>query len=247
MNNKRSILYDDYDKISDDMFYLGNNIAMRFNVILSSKNKSNNDSRYFFHQEYRYNTTKYSDKNVAMSIKRSFSYYISIDILKNWDYSVMIRVQDILLFRNAVNQASSWAQDGTFILYGKKKELKLSKKVLPIKVILPEQKFVWFEPVVIFYNEVHYPGVRMTISDESIYTDIIMDNFFGLVYLINAVDMFAYAQNMINYLQRPELGYNLHEITDEKMFEPEKTVEKGVINRSLAGAKNKSKFDKIED
>ena len=43
MNNKRSILYDDYDKISDDMFYLGNNIVMRFNVILSSKNKSNND------------------------------------------------------------------------------------------------------------------------------------------------------------------------------------------------------------
>lgn len=245
MNINRSILYDDYDKISDDMFYLGNNITLKFNVSLSSKYKSNNinnDMRHYFHQEYKY-PSKYKEKDNLLSIRRSYGYYLSIDVAKEWECSVMIRVQDILLFRNAINQASSWAQDGTFVIAGRKKELRLSKKLEPIKVQLPDNKFVWFEPVVIFNNDIYYPGVRLTVTKESVFTDITMDNFFGLVYLINQLDMFGYAQNMINYINRPQYGYNLHEFDDDSYMEPPQTITRAQTNRSLPGIKNKSKFD----
>ena len=95
--------YVDYDKITDDMMYLGNNINLRFNVLLSKKNSSIDNSRRFFHSEYRYES-KYDDTQVAVTIKRCFSYYMSIDVGgDNWDRSVMIRIQDIIILYAVIN------------------------------------------------------------------------------------------------------------------------------------------------
>lgn len=245
MNN---IKYDDYDKISDDMYYLGNNTNLRFNVILSKKNQKNND-RYFFHSECRY-PSKYKNNETLVSIRRSYNYYLSIDT-RDFDTSIMIRVQDILLFRNAINNASKWGSDGTFGI-NNKKELVIAKKRRTIKVdSLPQHKFIWFDPVVIYYNEIYYPGIRMTLCNESTYVDIMMDNFFGLVYIINQLDMFGYAQNMLNYLERPSYGYNIYDIFDEEPNDNPTEPENGVVKaqrRTIPGIKkNVSKFDDIMD
>ena len=47
----RPINYIDYDKLSDDVLYLGSNLFLRMNVSLS--NKGDQDQRYHFHKEYR--------------------------------------------------------------------------------------------------------------------------------------------------------------------------------------------------
>lgn len=72
----RPINYIDYDKLSDDVLYLGSNLFLRMNVSLS--NKGDQDQRYHFHKEYRYDS-KYTSSGKLLSIKRSFSYYLSLD------------------------------------------------------------------------------------------------------------------------------------------------------------------------
>ena len=50
-----------YEKISDDVCFLGNNALLRFNVSLARKDKSNNRNHY--HTEYVYDGDKYNNRN----------------------------------------------------------------------------------------------------------------------------------------------------------------------------------------
>ena len=236
--------YVDYDKITDDMMYLGNNINLRFNVLLSKKNSSTDNSRRFFHSEYRYES-KYDDTQVAVTIKRCFSYYMSIDVGgDNWDRSVMIRIQDIIILRELVSMASKWMIDNTFEV----KDGNLTcKRRNTLKMSLPDGKYLCFDPVVIEWNNIQNQGVRITISDPSIYVDMISDLFLGFKYLIDTVDMFGYAQNMVNYLGRPENGFNLSDFERDQQ-KSEKAMSapvKASKGRQIPGArKNKSAFGK---
>lgn len=238
------IEYQDYDKISDDMFYLGNNIIMKFNVLLSRKASATDNSRRFFHSEYRYRS-KYNDTDSGVSIKRSFSYYISFDVGSNWENSVMIRVQDILLLRQALDEVSQWMSKGVFTIVDNKLSVMRTKTV---KVTgLPENKYIWIDPVILDYNGKQSPGVRMTFSDPSTYADIGIDTLFGLKYLVDTADMFGYAQSALNYISRPpEYGFNMIDFEDEykeSMRQVNKPV-KASPGRQIPGVKkNKSAFE----
>lgn len=238
------IEYVDYDKITDDMMYLGNNVNMRFNVLLSKKFSNTENIRKFFHSEYRY-ASKYDDTLAGVTIKRTFPYYISIDVGgENWDRSVMIRIQDIILLREITSMASKWIMDDTF-------EIKDGKLVChrknTLKMPLPDNKYLWFDPVIIEWNGVQNQGIRITISDPAIYVDMVSDSFLGFKYLIDTVDMFGYAQNMLNYLGRPENGFNLSDFEkDQKRSEKAAGAPvRASKGRQIPGAKkNKSMFEK---
>ena len=60
------IEYIDYDKISDDLCWLGNKCIVRMVVKLSNKK---NDTRYHFHKEFKYPTSYNRD---LLTIRRSF-------------------------------------------------------------------------------------------------------------------------------------------------------------------------------
>lgn len=203
------IEFNDYDKISDDMMYLGNNISLRFNVLLSRKSSLTDNTRRFFHSEFRHKS-KFNDFNTSISIKRSYSYYISIDVGgEKWESSVMIRIQDILILRDLLSRVTKWLIDGkTFelidgsLICHKRKSIKLEN--------MPDGKYILFDPVIIEYNSIQRSGIRMTISSSDVYVDMNTDVFFGFKYLIDTIDMFSCAQNMLNYIGRPpEYGYNL--------------------------------------
>lgn len=239
-----SVDYVDYDKITDDMMYLGNSVTMRFNVLLSKKFSNTDNSRRFFHSEYRYDS-KYDDTQTAITIKRCFSYYMSIDVGgDNWDKSVMIRIQDIIILREIVNMASKWLMDDTFKI---ENGSLTCKRKNTLKMALPDGKYLWFDPVVIEWNGVQNQGVRVTISDPGIYVDMISDLFLGFKYLVDTVDMFGYAQNMVNYLGRPENGFNLSDFErDQRKAEKAASAPvKASRGRQIPGTrKNKSAFGK---
>ena len=106
------IEYLDYDKISDDLCWLGNKCIVRMVVKLANKNKDG--FRNHFHREFKYQAS-YLDKREVITMRRSFDYYISIDHLET-KQNVLITVRDILLLRMQVSEVFKWFYDNTFAL-----------------------------------------------------------------------------------------------------------------------------------
>lgn len=239
------IEFDDYDKISDDMMYLGNNISLRFNVLLSRKASMVDNTRRFFHSEYQHKS-KFIDTDSSISIKRTFSYYISIDVGGDrWDSSVMIRIQDILALRELLRQATKWLMDNkTFeVIDGNL----ICRKRKPIKFAnMPDGKYISFDPVVLEHDSVQRAGIRMSISSNDVYVDMNTDIFFGFKYLIDTVDMFSCAQNMLNYIGRPDYGYNLTNFDSDyrESIRASNNPVKASAGRQIPGVKkNRSMFE----
>lgn len=241
----KPVVYLDYDKISDLMMYLGLNTSLNFNVNLSKKGQ--NGERYHFHKEYIY-PSKYSDYGKVISIKRSFSYYLTID-KREPRQSIMIRIQDLIILRSILSGVSSWFTDDTFGI--KNNVLVIHKAKKPMMVNnLAENKYLQFNPIVMTSENtsIQQQGIRITLGDPNIYTDIGIDTFFGFKELIDRMDMFGYAQNMINYLGHPEFGTNSYEFDNNNYIpdEPqqEKSITKAKSRQIPSLEKKKSFFDR---
>lgn len=237
----KPIDYIEYDKISDDLLFLGNNTILRFYVKLSKRGEDG--TRYHFHKEYSYNSN-YTNIHRVASIKRSFEYYLSIDKIDSSENNIMIRVQDILLFRMKLNEIVSWFNDKTFAIK-KDRLIVLEKKSVEIPG-LAFGKYIKFEPIVIDWESTQYQGIRITLSDENVFTDISIDKFYGLVYTINEINMYQSAQILLNYLGRPEFGTNLYEFENGGSFETIEPDTKAVTGRKIP-VKNKSFFDRMDE
>lgn len=236
----------DYDKISDDLYWLSKRVVLRFNVTLARQTQDGN--RVFYHKEFMFNTTKYLDKEKVVMMRRSFQFYLSIDDLDNYENNTTIGVQDIILFRTKLHEASLWFTNGVF---GEKNhKLIIKSKPNPIVLTgLPYNKFITFEPIVIEYdNATQQQGVRIVLSDIT-YVDVSIDRFYGLFYLVNSINMYQSAQLMLNYLGRPNLGCNMYEFTssDSRFEEPEPPEMKAKKRTIRNGPRAKSFFDSIDD
>ena len=214
----RAMTFFDYEKLSDDLLFLGNNVVLRLNVSLAKVNNKNNErERVSAHKEFLYPSSKYVDADRLITLRRSFGFYLTLEKLDIKDATVMIRVQDILLLRAKVNEALMWFDNGTFGI--KNKNLYIIRKPVPIIVSgFPESKSIKFEPIVIQWDEtqLQQQGIRMTFGFEDAYVDIPIDKFYGFVYVLNSINMFESAQLLLNYLGRPEYGSNM--VTFEENF-----------------------------
>lgn len=240
----RPIQYEEYDKLSDDVLYLGSNLCLRMNVSLSFKNQ---DQRHHFHKEYKYD----SNHGDLRSIKRSFSYYLTLEKtdLRNINGGIMIRPQDMIILRSKLDEVSLWFKSDTFGLKDKK-ELIVKKTKQSIMVNgLANQKYLQFDPIVLVYENTgeQTPGVRITLGDSSIFADISVDKFFALQYTISEFNMYLSAQLLVNYLGRPEYGTNLYTIQDDaSLAQPQDKMVGAKLNREIP-KKNKSFFDNMND
>ena len=234
------IEYIDYDKISDDLCWLGNKCIVRMVVKLSNKGKDGN--RYHFHKEFKYQST-YNDRRELITIRRSFEYYISIDNLESKD-SVLITVRDILLLRAQLSQVFNWFYDKTFAIKNKKMIILEKKKPIIVDGLLGG-KYLTFEPIVyIDFEDKQSKGIRITLGNQDVFTDVPVNVFAGFMYIINSIDMFTAAQNMINYISHPEFGTNLYtfekseyasgeqvnNIIKERTIEPKKKQQKSYFD-----------------
>lgn len=209
-----------YDKLCDKVMYLGYNTVLRMNVLLSRANKDG--TRNHYHHEYKYSSSKYIDTNELMTLRRDFDYFLSIENIRNengYRETINIRIQDMMYVRDQINQAGQWFR---MDLFGKKNnKLVMLGKVEPIFITkLQFDKYLKLEPIIIKYEDGNEcTGVRMSLSSDNDFVDINLDTFMAFTYTINTIDLFASAQRMLNYLQRPEYGYNLYTFSNSNKFE----------------------------
>ena len=72
-------------------------------------------------------------------------------------------------------------------------------------------------------------GIRLNLYDTS-FIDINIDNFYGMRYLFETVDMFGLASSMVSYLGRPEFGTNMTSFRVEDM-EPMQNEKKSFFSK----------------
>lgn len=242
------IEYIDYDKISDDLCWLGNKCIVRMVVKLASKGKDG--TRYHFHKEFKYQSS-YINKPELITIRRSFEYYISIDHLESKE-NIIITIRDILLLRMKISEVFNWFFDKTFAMKNGKMIILEKKKPVFVDGLLGG-KFLSFEPIVyIDFEDKQSKGVRITLNNPDSYVDVPVNIFSGFVYSINSVDMFTAAQNLINYIGHPDFGTNLLEFEKSPYVSDDNDQQvKNVIKERNIELKNKkanmSFFDKLDN
>lgn len=245
-----------YDKITDKLMVLGQNVVLRFNVSLG-KLDVNTKKKYDFHHEYEYQSNKYIDIDKLITIKRDFVFFLSIEEIRNLDGNkeyIMITIKDILLLRKQMNLVTDWFTDAKYknLFAWKGNKLIILGNVDPIHIYnLGTDKYLAFEPIVILYNEVYKSGVRMYLSSNEKFVDMPLDTYMGFLYLIQEINMYEAAQVLLNYI-KPPLGTNLRNMNslqnDEENEQSEGFI-KANTNRKIPGPhkKEKSFFDRIDD
>ena len=213
-NLKQAYTLLNYSKISDDLYWIGHGFVLRMNVVLGKKN-SYSGYKDSFHKEYKYNTAKYVDIDTEAVIRRSYSYFLTLEKSGEFNNSIMIRPNDMPPLLNAIEIASRWLSSDIFI---KDEEDKLIVKGRPEPLLLDGfalNGYLMFEPIVIEYEDLNRkPGIRLTINDMDNFVDISLDNFYGFTYTMRSVNMVQMAQSMLAYIGRPEFGYNMSTVSD---------------------------------
>ena len=209
--------YDQYERIYDIIMYLGFNTILKFNVDLA--HYSDKSNREMFHKEFEY-MNKQTNMPV-ISIRRDYNFYLSIENVKminNIERQIVrIGIEEITLLKHILHQAAKWFTNAEYKdLYAiHNGQLIMTRKVTPVGINnLPYNKYIEFEPAIYIANEEAIPGVRMTLSDNANFTDMPLNRFMGFKYIIDTFNMYQSAQNMINYIARPEPGHNLSSYVD---------------------------------
>lgn len=227
-----------YEKLQDDIYYIGGGIYLRLNVVLAKKDKDGN--RRFFVSNYRY-SSKYVDKGKVITMRRSFDYYLTIECTSDNTQNIIIRVQNMILLKAKIKEVTKWFSDSN--VFGiRNNKLVISKKVSVMIDGFPMEKFITLEPVIINYDDssVQRPGVRFMVNN-MIFTDMAIENFYGLAYLIDTLNLYQSAQiltSSIGVIENPRtMEFNDEE---EIVEEPNVNGTDGRKPRKL----NKSYFDK---
>ena len=196
-----------YDKISDDVFILGQNTVLKFNVSLSN---IQNGNRYHFYKEYEYNS-KSNAYPKLISIKRSFDYYLSIENTqknKVTDDKAYIRIgpYDIYRFKSQLDQVYSWFTDKKFskLYVSNRGKLTLTNPVPESSLGgYPMNKFLRFIPTIIESTNGMERGVELDLSNYNNYVVMSIDRFMGLHYTVSNFNMYLAAQSLVGYIGFP--------------------------------------------
>lgn len=234
----------DYEKMSDDLLYLGNGIMFRMNVSLAKKDK--NGMRDHFHKEYKY-SSKYPDKDKVITLRRSFDYYLSMDVKENYEKSIIIREKDIMVFQYRIPEVIKWFSE---LFKIKNKKLVIQGKYNSVTIPNLNNKTLQFDPTVISYPDGTYKeGIRFTFDPE-LSTDVDIDKFMHFTYLINTINLYQSASTMLNYLNNPALGSNIVSFDESYRSNPSNNEPEeldGKVKKTKQPTREKSFFDKMDD
>ena len=245
------ISHKDYEKISD-VVYSNGRLSIKLNVKLNTYSDKN--GRVNYHKEVSY----YNDKanTVVYNMNRSFEYFLSIEDYKDKGTFIMIGPNQYLSLLSMIEDAFKWFVDKKFSgLFARKDdgELVVARSVKEIRIdYLPMGKWLEMIPKAIsFPNGDYATGLRLYLSSYESYVDITFNEVQGILYILKSLNMFQSAQNMINYLQRPQFGTNLFNMQtfrdsgsiDDKIDHEQQV--KGVEGRKVA-TKNTSFFEKMD-
>lgn len=250
--------YNEFERISDIVMVLDivNNYPnglLKMNTQLGKRNKNGYREPFatgFIVKSgnYKYNTNK-------ISIKRDFTYYLSLEIIKDPNFFVKIEMYNIILFRQKLNEAfSNWYSSDNIWMMTKEGPKVNIGKVSPIEIVgfNPENKTIRFDPIVINRNGLADRGMRISVNSSPNYIDLDMDRLMGFIYQINGFDMYNAAINQINSLtiyQHPHFVQELVQMSgsdSDKDYIEMKEKENESI-KAVNGRRPKSFFDKNND
>lgn len=241
-----TISHDQYDKLVDDVYFMGKNTMLKFTVSLSSEYKGD---REYFHKEYEYDS-KYPSQKTLVTLKRHFDYYLSIESIVKIDgvkTFIRIGVSEILLFKGFIKDLLSWftAKEYENLFARRGKNIIMLGRPEPRTLNnLPMGKYLSAEPMVFSSeDDSQYTGVRIYLSSDISYVDMTVDRLGGLYYTISTFNMYNSAQNMLNYLGRPENGTNLTTFDDTFRGIDTEEIEgvKAKDGRKPSGIRNKQR------
>lgn len=247
---KPIIRHDQYEKIVDDLFIIGNNVILRFNTILSKY--SNRFGRVNYHQEFEYYNRDAGCNTITM--RRDFDFYLSIENMRSDENTpikqfIMITVSEIYGFRLFLDDVMRWFDDprydGLYVTDSKIGELVMTRAIKPISISLPPNRsYIAAEPMVCVnrFNE-ESQGVRLYLSSDTNYVEVTLHKMRGFKYLIDSIDMYGSACALINYKQRPELGTNLISYSYNKDYNVESSVPTQTSGRKIQPKKAPSLDD----
>lgn len=244
-----------YDKISDDVYTLGPNTVLRFNVSLSKI--TSDGKRYHYYKEFEYQS-RASNQDTLITVKRNYDYYLSIEnVQKNrtTDDKAFIRIgiQEYPKFRAQLEVVYSWFHSKEFKrLFARNKGKLVLTSPVPEDAIngYPQNKFIRFVPTIIDKGEGKdrlEPGIEMDLSSYDNYVLMNYDRFMGLYYLIANFSMYQAAQNLVGCLGLPEglNRFNMGSAGAEKLITADEFEGKteGVSEHTISSMKNISSLE----
>lgn len=204
-----NIDFTEYDRITDTLMYLDDNICLNFTLALSRKNR--NGDRSFYHFESIYGSDKYGGS--LRSIKRSMNFYFVLDVRPDFNAGIILRPQDVeILTRVIDSKVLPWyfgtEQEAAFQIISDNLILTDYQPVSFTQAGLYDTKFITFEPVVLTEGNLDCRGCRISLST-GYAAEITIDKFMGFYHLLHS-DMYSIAANMATYAKVPPYGINNH-------------------------------------
>ena len=230
------IIYNDYEKISDICMWLSNDYVLKFTVELNKHNDKYGKSN--FYKEIGYTI----DEDYRVNINRDFIYYLSIESIKKTldgnKLNIRIGLNDIYFLKYKLGEAISWFTDKYFenlFARDNNNKIVMTMKPNPIKIDLSFGNYIEIEPSIFTFDNTleQLTGVRIYLSSDSNSLFMNINTLFGFKYFIDTFNMYQSAQNMLNFLGRPEYGTNYFEYSPVKSKQNE-----GFFNRINAKSNN---------
>jgi hypothetical protein len=195
----------DYERISDVLMYLSDNIYLEFITTFSKKN-TRSGNRSFFTYETEYNSEKYGGSPV-WAIHRNVTYYFVINVKENFGAGFILRPQDKeLLSRFMELKVIPWIlNDSVFQVVDGNLAL---KEFTPVTYTQSELKYITFEPCVMTdIDNKQTAGIKFNLNGNIVF-EVNADKFMGFYSIIKTTDMYAVSCAQINYAKMPPHGLN---------------------------------------
>lgn len=216
MEKQQAIHFEDYDKISDTILWFSSEIFLRFTVSLAGK--AQDGTRRSNHQEFAYES-KYDNVAVSRSIRREINCYLSIEVKNDFYNSALIRYQNMIMLKLKMDNVVQWF---TTLFSIEDDKLAIVGNYKNEQVHLDYGKVLEFEPIVLQFDDGTFcEGIRMYVNSRDTYVDMPIDKFMAFYYIIEKFDMYQNAIILLNYIQRPDFGYNTFAMTnmsEEELF-----------------------------
>ena len=241
-----------YDKISSVVMQLGGGLTLNINVKLYRTVK---DELVNYHREFvYYNDSHHSE---VSSIKLNFKYYLSLDNIYNKDVFIAITWSGLVSMCNALDTAFEWWLNNDNVDYQTFKNnyqyidrVELANRNRSYFTIQIGRNVYTFEPILITYpNGDKISGIRITLPTNSDFIiDLTYDAAMMLKVFLSRCDIYALAQGLINYMNRPgtnEYSMNLVEHSQiSHTYTSSRNGVDGIRGRTIG--KDRDEFKELE-
>lgn len=207
------LIHNNYDRIVDKVMWLGFGAVLNFNIDLYYTRKDANTGERIkenFHKEILYKNN--NEEPYKVKIVRDFTYYFSIEInTKNIKDRIIIGPNEIYFIIFNLKNVMKWfiGDNGINNIFKKQNSrIIIPTHPNPIKITLPFNSYIEFDAAVENINGYDTIGTRVYLNNDSTFFFMTSDVLFSLYHMLSTCNMYALAQNMLNYIARPDYGTN---------------------------------------